>query len=74
MSAQQTYVVAVVLTVIGIVLIGVVIVLGLTFWYCTTADNALLIKACGNGSLRDVAIALIGAVTALWGAKQLKRA
>jgi uncharacterized membrane protein YqiK len=72
MSAQQTYVVAVILTVIGVVLIGVVIVLGLTFWYCTTNPNALLVKACDNGSLRDVAIALIGAVTALWGAKQLR--
>ena len=72
MSAQQTYVVAVILTVIGVVLLGVVVVFVLAFFYCSNASNATLVRACGEGHFKDVAIALIGAVSALWGAHQLK--
>lgn len=80
MSQQtQIYIVAVLLTVIGVVFVGVFCMLVFVVWWCTqNYDDAapatsMAAKACGDGTLKEMAIALIGAVSTLWGANQLRR-
>jgi len=80
MSAQQqVYIVAVLLTVIGVVFVGVFCALAFMIWWCTsiyhdaTPVRDFLADACGGGTLKEMAIALIGAVSTLWGANQLRR-
>ena len=80
MSQQtQVYIVAVLLTVIGVVFIGAFVMLAFVVWWCTQRHDAampaagLVAEACGDGTLKEMAIALIGAVSTLWGANQLRR-
>lgn len=76
---QQVYIVAVLLTVIGVTFVGVFCTLAFVVWWCTTRyDDALptvslIAKACGDGTLKEMALALLGAVSTLWGANQLRR-
>jgi heme/copper-type cytochrome/quinol oxidase subunit 2 len=76
MSAQQARIATILMTIIGVVLVGVVLALVLTAWWCTHVEKgeetAIFDQVCGHGSLKEIAIALIGAVSALFGAYQLK--
>jgi len=77
MSAQSANIAMMALFLIGGVLIGLCVVMALALWWCTHHDlsqahSAMIEKVCAQGNFKDVALALIGAVSALAGAIALK--
>ena len=73
MTAHRTYMVAAILTLIGVMLLAVVGVFVTGFLWCTDSEGPLASRVCGEGHFSTVAVALIGAASAMWGAHTLRR-
>jgi hypothetical protein len=77
MSAENVRLVSIALLLLGGVLIGVCAALALALWWCVTTDDPqhapLAAKVCASGNFKDIALALVGSVSALAGAYALRR-
>lgn len=72
MSAQQARAAVVLLITAGVVLVGLFFAfLTVTVW-CLASDDPGEATACANGSLKEVAVTLIGAAVTLAGAYWIK--
>lgn len=68
---------SIVLFILGGVLISLCVMIGFTLWWCTNhaedvTHSVIIERVCAQGNVKDVALALIGAVSALAGAIALK--
>jgi hypothetical protein len=77
MSAENVRLVSIALLLLGGVLIGVCAALAVALWWCVTTDDPqhspIVARVCASGNFKDVALALVGSVSALAGAYALRR-
>jgi hypothetical protein len=73
MSDQQRDASILILQIIGFVMIFITVVLGGLTVVCAMGwETPNMSARCGDGSLKEVAFTIIGAVGALWGASMMK--